>query len=67
MLQQPKPKDFIICSGKSVLLKDIVHYVFDQLNIAHERIIIDQDLYRPTDIVDIYGDNRDAKEILKWD
>lgn len=67
MLQQDTARDFIICSGKSVLLKDIVHYVFDKLNLAHERIIIDQELYRPTDIVNIYGDNRDANEILKWD
>lgn len=67
MLQQPKPRDFLICSGKSVLLKDIVHYVFDQLHIGRDRIIIDPDLYRPTDIEDIFGDNQEAKAILNWD
>jgi GDPmannose 4,6-dehydratase len=29
-------------------------------------LIIDKDLYRPTDIEDIYGYNQKAKKLLKW-
>jgi GDPmannose 4,6-dehydratase len=66
MLQYKEPRDFIICSGKSILLKDIVHYVFRKLNIHASKITIDSSLYRPTDIYDIYGDNSQAKELLGW-
>ncbi|EKE02031.1 MAG: hypothetical protein ACD_20C00434G0004 [uncultured bacterium] len=66
MLQQDKPDDFIICSGKSISLKEIVYYVFDKLSIRKDKIIIDKNLYRPADIIDMYGDNSKAKEILNW-
>jgi GDPmannose 4,6-dehydratase len=66
MLQQDVADDYIICSGKSVLLESIVHHVFDRLNLGLDRIVINPDLYRPTDIEDIYGDNTNARKILKW-
>jgi GDPmannose 4,6-dehydratase len=66
MLQQDKPKDFIICSGKSISLRRIIEHVFRTLGIPMSKLKIDRSLYRPTDIVDIYGDNLDAKTILKW-
>jgi GDPmannose 4,6-dehydratase len=66
MLQQPRPCDYMICSGKSVLLESIVHYVFNKLDVDYDRIVIDPDLYRPTDIQDIYGDNAHAREALNW-
>lgn len=66
MLQQPEPCDYIICSGKSILLKNIVHHVFNKLNIDHGRIEINKELYRPIDIEDIYGDNSIAREKLNW-
>jgi GDPmannose 4,6-dehydratase len=66
MLQHEKPDDYIICSGKSLKLKEIIEYVFEKLKIDSSKIIIDNDLYRPTDIIDIYGSNLKAKNILKW-
>lgn len=66
ILQQNEPMDFIICSGKSISLREIIHYVFKKMEISLAKLEIDQALYRPVDIVDIYGDNSKAKEILKW-
>lgn len=66
MLQQTKPNDFIICSGKSYLLEDIVRYILMKLDVSFDRVEVDSNLYRPTDIEDIYGDNRDAKNVLEW-
>jgi GDPmannose 4,6-dehydratase len=66
MLQQDIPQDFIICSGKSIFLKDIVHFVFDYLEIDKSKIIIDPKLYRPSEIKDIYGSNKKAKSELNW-
>lgn len=67
MMQQKEADDFIICSGESVSLKEIIFYVFDKLNIEHEKLVIDNKLYRPTEIYDIYGSNKKAKEKLKWE
>ncbi|EDZ62301.1 GDP-mannose 4,6-dehydratase [Sulfurimonas gotlandica GD1] len=66
MMQQETPEDFVICSGESVSLKEIIFYVFDKLKIEHEKLVIDDNLYRPTEIYDIYGSNKKAKEKLKW-
>ncbi len=66
MLQQPVQKDYIICSGRSMLLRDIVTYVFDKLGIGEDRIVVNQVLVRPTDIANIYGDNSSARKELGW-
>jgi len=66
MMQEETPEDFIICSGESVSLKEIIFYVFDKLKIEHAKLVIDDNLYRPTEINDIYGSNKKAKEKLKW-
>ena len=67
MMQLELPDDFIICSGKSILLKDIVEYVFAKLNLDKKLIVVDDSLFRPNEIDDIYGDNSKAKEILGWE
>lgn len=66
ILQSDKADDFIICSGKSILLRDIVEYVFNFLNIDKRLIVEDKNLFRPNEIGDIYGDNSKAREILDW-
>jgi GDPmannose 4,6-dehydratase len=66
LLQQDKPMDIIICSGKSVLLRDVVEYVFDRLNINKNLIIEKKEFFRPNEISDIYGDNSVAKKNLDW-
>lgn len=66
MLQQEKPKDYIVCSGKSIYLKDIVNYVFNKLNIDKNKIQIDKTLFRPNEIRDIYGNSEYAQKELGW-
>jgi GDPmannose 4,6-dehydratase len=67
ILQQDKPSDFMICSGKSILLRDIIEYVFDKMSLDKNLIIEDESLFRPNEIQDIYGDNTKAKELLDWE
>jgi GDPmannose 4,6-dehydratase len=66
MLQQSTPQDYMICTGKSISLKEIVEYVFNKLNVDVNKIVIAENLMRPTDIEDIYGDNTNAKNELGW-
>ncbi len=66
MLQHSGPDDYSICSGSSVSLREIIHYVFKKLKIPLNKLRIDETLFRPVDIMDIYGDNGKAKKILGW-
>lgn len=66
MLQRETPEDFVICSGKSVSLKEIVYYVFENLGLSRKKIKVDPALYRPIDLLDIYGDCTKANTELGW-
>ncbi|MFA5295891.1 MAG: GDP-mannose 4,6-dehydratase [Methanoregulaceae archaeon] len=66
MLQQNEPDNYIVCSGKSVLLREIVYFVFNLLDIDKDKIVIDKALFRPCEIPDIYGDNSMTKLMLDW-
>jgi GDPmannose 4,6-dehydratase len=67
LLQQDKPDDYIISSGKSITLREIVHYVFDKLGVDRNRIRINPAFFRPTEIEDIYGSNKKARTVLNWE
>jgi GDPmannose 4,6-dehydratase len=66
MLNKTSPEDYIICSGSSVSLRSIIVHVFDRLQLPLEKIVVDEKLYRPTDIEDIFGDNTKARQQLGW-
>lgn len=65
-LQQDKADDYLICSGQSIYLREVIYYVFDKLNISKNRLHEDAKLFRPTEIEDMYGDNTKAKNKLGW-
>lgn len=67
MMQMDQADDFIICSGVSIKLRDIVEYVFDKIGINKKLIIEDNKFFRPNEISDIYGNNFKAKNVLKWE
>jgi GDPmannose 4,6-dehydratase len=67
MLQHSEGDDFVICSGRSVLLREVVEYVFRKCGIPKEKMTINRSLFRPTEIRDIYGSNEKAKTLLNWD
>jgi GDPmannose 4,6-dehydratase len=67
MMQQDRGDDYIISSGTSLSIREIIYYVFDKLNISKDKIVINKELFRPNEIEDIYGDSSKAKDILKWD
>lgn len=67
MMNQEKAGDYLICSGQSVLLKDIITHIFDRLDIPLSKIVVNPDFYRPTDIEDMYGCPDKAHQELGWD
>ncbi|MEP7278881.1 MAG: GDP-mannose 4,6-dehydratase [Bacteroidota bacterium] len=66
MLQQEKSDDYVIASGKSLSLREIVYYVFDKLGLKRSQVQINSALYRPTEIQDIYGSSEKARMTLNW-
>lgn len=67
MLQHFQPDDYIVASGKSVLLKDIIDFVFNYIGVPTDRYIVDEKLFRPSEIIDLYGDSSRARIKLGWD
>jgi len=66
MMQKDKPNNYLICSGSSVSLREIVNMVFDKLDIDKCKIKISEELYRPAEIENIYGNPEKAKKELGW-
>ncbi|MEW6710519.1 MAG: GDP-mannose 4,6-dehydratase [Candidatus Riflebacteria bacterium] len=66
MLQLEETEDFLICSGKSIGLRDIVYYVFDRLGLDRHKIFEDESLFRPNEIHEIFGDNSRSVARLDW-
>jgi len=67
MLQQEKADEFVICSGQSVSLHDVVTYVFQKMGVPLSAIRVNKNLFRPNDIEDIYGSGEKAARVLGWD
>lgn len=67
MMQDERPDDYIIASGQSLSIREIIYYIFEKLEISKEKIIVDDTFMRPNEIADIYGDASKAKERLKWE
>lgn len=67
MLQQDTPKDFIIATGETQSLQDFVSEVFSQLNLNwQEHVIVNEDLFRPSDFKFGKADTSLADKELNW-
>ncbi|MEW6183481.1 MAG: GDP-mannose 4,6-dehydratase [Bacillota bacterium] len=68
MLQQENPEDYVVATGESHTLTEFIEYTFAYLGLNWENhVVIDKDLYRPSDIDEIYGNPQKAKTILGWE
>ncbi len=67
MMQHETAADYIIASGLSISLREIIYYIFDKFDISRERIVVNEKFLRPNEILDIYGDASKAKKELNWE
>ena len=68
MLQQEKPDDFVIATGKTYSVRDFLNYVFEYANLDVDKYVeIDQRLYRPHEVPLLLGDASKARAILGWE
>lgn len=68
MLQQEIADDYVIATGESYALQEFVEVTFSTLGLDwHEHTIIDQSLYRPTEIALGQGNPSKAMVKLGWE
>lgn len=68
MLQQDKPEDFVIATGASYSVKDLVETAFSYVGLNWEKhVFIDEKLYRPSEVFDLKGDYSKAKKKFHWE
>ncbi|MGQ9510010.1 MAG: GDP-mannose 4,6-dehydratase [Thermodesulfobacteriota bacterium] len=67
MLQQDKPDDYVIATGISHSVKDLVKIAFAHLGLKWEEyVVVDQKFFRPAEVDYLLGDPKKAKKILGW-
>ena len=68
MLQQSEPEDYVIATGKSHSVRDLLQVAFDRVGIDDWRpyVVQDQRFFRPADVAVLVGDASKAHERLDW-
>lgn len=67
MLQQNHPEDYVIASGKTHSIRDLVEIAFSYVDLNwQDHVIIDERFYRPAEICELRGDFSKAAKALGW-
>ena len=67
MLQQKKPQDFVIGTGKIHSVKDFLKIAFDYVGLDYKKYVkFDKKFMRPKDNIILNADFKKAKKILNW-
>jgi len=67
MLQQDKPNDFVVATGETRSVKEMVEYVFSKLDMNWEEYVqTDKKFERPEELDYLRGDPTKAKQLLGW-
>lgn len=67
MLQKESPKDYVISTGQTRSVKEMVKYVFDKLELDWEKYVVQNKKYFRAEELDyLRGDSRLAQEELGW-
>ena len=68
MLQQEKPDDFVVATGKTHTVRDLVAIAFNHVGLEWQDYVIQDPVFmRPAEVDLLLGDPQKAKEELKWE
>jgi len=68
MLQQDEPEDFVVATGRSHSVRDLVNIAFEHLDLDPERYVkVDPQHLRPAEVEHLVGDYSKAREKLGWE
>lgn len=67
MLQQDQPEDFLIATGETHSVHELVEIAFDCVGLrAKDYVVTDPKLLRPAEVDSLVGNPEKAKKKLKW-
>jgi GDPmannose 4,6-dehydratase len=67
MLQQNKPDDFVIATGKQYSVRQFAKLAFEIADLDYKKYLkIDKKLLRPAEVNSLIGNCKKAKKILRW-
>jgi len=68
MLQQDKPDDYVIATGKTYTVESLVQHAFEAVGLDWKRhVVIDPAFVRPAEVDLLIGDPGKAKRQLGWE
>ncbi len=68
MLQQDKPDDFVVATGESHSIRELLDVAFETLGLDwHEYVEIDPRYLRPTEVDHLQGNPAKARRLLDWE
>jgi GDPmannose 4,6-dehydratase len=68
MLQQARPDDYVISTGKTQSVRDLVKVAFDRVGLDWEKYVkVDRAFLRPAEVDLLVGDATKAKKELGWE
>ena len=67
MVQQPKPDDYVIATGKTHSVRDFCELAFSCVGLDYKNYVVtDPQFYRPAEAEVLQGNPAKAREILGW-
>ena len=67
MLQQPKPDDYVIATGRCASVRDFCRLAFSHVGLDYERYVItDKKFERPAEVDVLLGNAAKASKVLGW-
>jgi GDPmannose 4,6-dehydratase len=68
MLQQPVPDDFVIATGETHSVRELVELAFDHAGLDwRKHVVVDEALFRPAEVNTLCGDASKARRVLGWE
>ncbi len=68
MLQQDQPDDYVISSGETHSVQELVEIAFSHLGLDYrEHLVLDRRLIRPAEVDLLCGDSSKARRVLGWE
>ena len=68
MLQRDDPEDYLIATGATHSVRELVDVAFDYVGLdSRDHVVVDEKLYRPSEIYELRGDPEEAERKLGWE
>jgi len=68
MLQQDKPDDYVVATGRTTTVRDMCRVAFEHVGLkAEDHVVVNKDFLRPAEVDVLLGNAAKAKARLGWE